>query len=339
MTFGRALLLGCVCLGLLVVAVGFKHQHPLFVVPKGWPKPLYQFQHNRLSAQKVELGRALFYDPLLSADSSTSCASCHSPYNAFAHTDHTLSHGIGGAIGRRNAPPLFNLAWQPLFMRDGAARHLDMQALMPITNRDEMGETLPHLLQKLAKQRHYRAAFKRAWGDTTITSERMLKSLSQFLLTLVSADSKYDLVKRGQASFTDQELSGYAIFKQQCNGCHTEPLFTNHRFERNGLAPDTLLKDLGRFEVTRQPKDSLRFIVPSLRNLEFTYPYMHDGRFKKLSQVLSHYKNRKLVLSSGQQLTVSLDDQQRVDLMAFLLTLSDQDFLFDARHDAFVLSH
>lgn len=320
---------------LALLASGSKPSIPPFKVPKGWPKPVYQFSENPVTTAGVQLGRALFYDPILSADSSTSCSSCHSPYNAFAHTDHTLSHGIDGREGRRNAPALFNLAWQPLFMRDGAARHLDMQALMPITHPDEMGETLPHLLAKLNKSNYYKQAAFNAWGDSTITSPIMLKSLSQFLLTLVSSTARYDEVMAGKAVFSEPEAKGHLVFKQQCQSCHPEPLFTNHKFERNGLPMDPDLKDLGRYEVTLQTGDSLRFMVPTLRNLEYTYPYMHDGRMRKLGQVLTHYSGKQLVTSTSKQLpaiTISPDD--RVHLTAFLLTLNDRGFIFNPAHEA-----
>ncbi|MEZ4684923.1 MAG: cytochrome c peroxidase [Bacteroidia bacterium] len=300
--------------------------------PAYFPEPVYQFEKNPLSEAKIELGRALFYDPVLSADSSTSCASCHSPYNAFAHTDHDLSHGIHDAIGTRNAPALFNLAWQNAFMWDGAANHLDMQALAPISHPKEMGERIDRVVSKLQRKAMYPPLFYRAFGDSMITGEFVLKALSQFQLTLVSAGSKYDEVKKGKAEFTEQEERGYGLFQKNCNSCHTEPLFTNGGFASNGLPVDSTLNDFGQWQITRKSSDSLHFKIPSLRNLSYTYPYMHDGRFRKLREVLDHYAHHiqpYATLSSELKSPLNLSSNEQVDVIAFLLTLDDKSFVFN----------
>lgn len=307
----------------------------LFFQPAHFPKPLYDFQKNPLSVEKVELGRRLFYDPILSADGSISCASCHSPYNAFAHTDHDLSHGIYDQIGTRNAPALFNLAWQRSFMWDGAVNHLDVQALAPITHPKEMGETLPQVLKKLRQDAFYPKLFQEAWGDSSISGEHLLKSLSQFQLTLISAGSRYDQVKLGKARFTPQESKGYLLFKQHCHRCHTEPLFTREGFFNNGLPPDSTLNDPGRGKISGLSADSLRFKIPSLRNLSYTPPYMHDGRFRKIREVLNHYSDG--MLSTGTidpelKTGLKMSADEKTDLTAFLLTLNDSTFVFDIRY-------
>lgn len=305
-------------------------------VPSYFPKPVYNFTNNTLTEEKILLGRALFYEPMLSKDNTISCASCHSPYNAFAHTDHDLSHGIKDEIGTRNAPALFNLAWQTQFMWDGAINHLDMQALAPISHPKEMGETLPNVIKKLSKSSLYTKLFSAAYGaDASITGERMLKALSQFQLTLVSANSKYDQVRLGKEAYTDQEASGYTLFKQHCNSCHQEPLFTNSSLANNGLSQDTTLKDQGRYSITQLAKDSLLFKVPSLRNLSYTYPYMHDGRFQKLSQVINHYTSHIVpssTLSDQLRQPILLTSNEKVDLVTFLLTLNDKEFVFHPNH-------
>jgi cytochrome c peroxidase len=306
-----------------------------FAQPVGWPEPAYDFGKNPLSQQRIELGRALFYDPVLSRDSTISCASCHSPYTAFAHVDHDLSHGIDNKIGTRNAPALVNLAWGQLFMWDGAINHLDMQSLFPITHPLEMDEKIEHVASKLQRKAGYPQLFYMAYGDSVVTGEHMLKAISQFMLTLVSANSKYDSVVRKEAQFTAQEENGYKLFKQNCAACHKEPLFTNQQFENNGLTIDTGLRDWGRMKVSRNPADSLKFKVPTLRNIEFSYPYMHDGRFKHLGEVLKHYAggiNHGPTLSVHLQQPLSLSSNDRVDLTAFLLTLTDRHFLFDTTH-------
>lgn len=284
-----------------------------------WPKKIYNYSNNPTDFNKIQIGRALFYDPLLSFDNTISCASCHSPYNAFAHTDHSLSHGINDSIGNRNTPALFNLAWQPIFMWDGAVNHLDVQSLAPISHPDEMGSSINDVVKKLNQSILYKKLFILAYNDSLATGERVLKSLSQFMLTLESKNSKYDQVKLGKQTFTTQEKNGYELFAKHCSSCHTEPLFTNHSFQNNRLPIDASLNDYGRYTITKNPIDSLKFKVPSLRNLEYTYPYMHDGRFNSLSEVLNHYSNEMIPLNSN----------ERVDIIAFLLTLSDKEFVFN----------
>ena len=303
--------------------------------PDYFPAPAYDFSRNPLSTQKTELGRALFYDPIFSKDSTISCASCHSPYNAFAHTDHDLSHGINDEIGTRNAPALFNLAWQKSFMWDGAINHLDMQALAPISHPKEMGESIANVVRKLQAKAIYPHLFYKAFQDSMITGEHVLKALSQFQLTLVSADSKYDEVRKGNAEFSEQEKNGYALFKQNCNSCHAEPLFSNYGFANNGLSVDTTLNDFGKAAITHQTTDSLLFKIPSLRNLSFTAPYMHDGRFRKLNQVLNHYISGiqlHQTLSDPLKNPIKLTSNEKTDLLAFLLTLNDKTFVFNPKH-------
>ena len=300
--------------------------------PEHFPKPIYDFQNNPLTASGVDLGRALFYDPILSIDNTISCASCHSPYNAFAHTDHDLSHGINDKIGRRNAPALFNLAWQESFMWDGAVNHLDMQALAPISHPDEMGENISNVVEKLQNQKIYPPLFYAAFGDSTVTGEHTLQALSQFQLTLISANSKYDKVIKGKLQYEEKEKKGYKIFQENCNSCHTEPLFSSYGFARNGLQIDTTLNDMGRMEISNHKADSLLFKIPSLRNLSYTYPYMHDGRFRRLKDVVNHYNsipekanNASEELRNIKQLTPN----EQKELIAFLLTLNDTSFVFD----------
>jgi len=307
----------------------------LIVLPINFPKPVYDFSKNPLSENKILLGRALFYDPILSRNNMISCASCHSQFSAFTHVDHALSHGIEDKIGFRNSPALMNLAWQSSFMRDGAVNHLDVQALAPISNPVEMDENIAHVVSKLQSSQLYPKLFYKAFGDSVITGERTLKAISQFMLTLVSSNSKYDSVMRKQSVFTEQEKNGYNLFKKNCASCHSEPLFTNDGFRNNGLPVDTSLNDYGRYRVTKNPSDSLKFKVPTLRNIEFSYPYMHDGRFKKLSQVMNHYTNdiiKSKSLSPELQKPTLLTSNEKVDIISFLLTLTDQSFLFNPQY-------
>lgn len=318
----------------IIISLSFITEKKLLDYPKSWPEPVYQLNNNQLTKKGISLGRMMFYDPLLSADSTISCASCHSSYTAFTHVDHDLSHGIKDRIGRRNSPALINLAWQNKFMWDGAILNLDMQALAPISHPDEMGSSINEVVRKLNQDDYYKKKFKQVFGTNQITGEQVLKVLSQFMLTLVSSNSKYDRVKNGTEQFTPAESNGYSLFQKYCSSCHTEPLFTNFEFANNGLKVKKDLIDLGRFEITKQHNDSMKFKVPTLRNIEFSFPYMHDGRFKKLSEVMNHY-------TKGIQASSTLDDRlkgqiqltsnEKVDIISFLLTLTDKNFLFDKR--------
>lgn len=293
-----------------------------------WPKPEQVLVHHPLDSLRFELGRKLFYDPLLSADTSTSCGSCHLSYTAFTHVDHALSHGIKDRVGKRNALPLFNLIWYREFMWDGSITRLDRQPLAPLLHPDEMGDSLPNLLLKLNASSFYRQAFQNAFQVNQIQTKDLLQALYQFVTSLVSDNSRYDRMKRGQAVFTTQEEKGYAIFKSNCNQCHAEPLFTNGRFASNSLPIDTQLHDIGRAGVTQLSADSFHFRVPSLRNLVWSFPYMHDGRMTSLRQVIKHY-SQVLPASS---LSYSLkDDRNQADLIAFLRTLSDTSFVLNPR--------
>jgi cytochrome c peroxidase len=300
--------------------------------PEYIPTPSYDFSTNPLDSLTIQLGRVLFYDAILSQDNTISCASCHSPYNAFAHTDHELSHGIHDSIGTRNAPPLFNLAWQSSFMWDGSIHHLDVQALAPISHPGEMGESIQNIVRKINTSSYYPSLFNQCFGDSIATGERILKALAQFQLSLVSFGSKYDAVQQEKDSFTLQEKKGEQLFMTFCNSCHRAPLFSSYGFANNGLSVDTTLHDYGKWLITHDPNDSLLFKIPSLRNLSYTYPYMHDGRFQKLREVLHHYTNQIIphpTLSPALQQPISLDARQKTDLIAFLRTLNDNSFIFD----------
>jgi len=303
-----------------------------FDIPDGWPDPVYDFSKNPLTEAKIALGRKIFYDPILSRDSTISCASCHLSYTAFTHTDHDLSHGIEDRIGTRNSSALTNLAWSPYFMWDGAINHLDMQALAPIAHPDEMDFDVKLVIDRLNRNESYKMAFQDAWGDEVATGEHFLKSISQFILTFVTANSKYDQVMRGEegVAFSDKEQRGYDQFKAKCASCHVEPLFTDYSFQNNGLAIDPTLNDNGRMMVTGNVSDSLKFKVPSLRNIEFSDPYMHDGRFRRLKFVMRHYGYGMVEhdnLADQLRGKIDLSPDERVELIAFLKTLTDQEFL------------
>jgi cytochrome c peroxidase len=306
-----------------------------FEIPAGFPAPVYQFANNAVTDQRFELGRKLFYDPILSRNNTISCGSCHQQGGAFAHIDHRLSHGIDGLTGNRNSPPIFNLAWSTHFFWDGGVNHIEVQPINPIQNPVEMDETLANVINKLRASATYRDLFKQAYGSDSITSQNMLRAIAQFMAVMVSANSKYDKYTRGQAGgeMTAQELSGLQIFRQKCASCHTEPLFTDNSFRNNGLDAQ-FSSDPGRFTITLNPADSGKFKVPSLRNVEVSFPFMHDGRFQTLAQVLDHYSSGIVSsstldpsLAGGIPLTAS----EKADLIKFLRTLTDHTFINNPR--------
>ena len=305
-----------------------------FDIPAGFPKTHYDFTANPLTTQGIELGRKLFYDGRLSKDGNFPCSSCHQQFDAFATYAHDLSHGFNNSFTTRNAPALFNLAWQTNFQWDGGVNNIEVQPLAPITAPNEMAETVDHIIEKLKADATYRQLFKNVYGDDNITSQRMLKALSQFTLSLVSADSKYDRVKQGKASFTGQEQTGYKIFQAKCSTCHTEPLFTDLSYHNTGLSVNPFLNDYGRMKITGKISDSLKFKVPSLRNVAITSPYMHDGRFWFLSQAIDHYRSnveQSATLDPLLKQGITLSDDEIQYLTAFLNTLTDSTFIKNPR--------
>jgi cytochrome c peroxidase len=310
------------------------NQHVSLSYPEFWPMPTYNFSNNPLSEEGIQLGKKLFYDPLLSKDNTISCSSCHLSYTAFTHVDHKLSHGLNDRIGTRNSLALMNLAWNKTFMWDGSANHLDMQALAPISDPNEMGSSIQEVVEKLKSSQEYPPLFTTAFGDESITGSKVLKALSQFQLTLISSNSKYDKVvgDNSEESFTEQEENGYKLYKQHCATCHAEPLFTTGDFANNGLPIDSKLQDLGRMKITQNPLDSMSFRIPSLRNLKYSFPYMHDGRFGNLNEVINHYTEEidpSGFIDSRLSQKIVLTSNQKVDLIAFLRTLNDEEFVFN----------
>lgn len=304
------------------------------VLPKSFPEPFYTFKDNKLTPDVFLLGRELFYDEILSKDNTVSCASCHQRIAAFAHIDHTLSHGIYGRIGNRNIPSIQNLIWNTSFMWDGGINHLEVQPIGPITNSLEMDETLEGVILKLRKSEKFKPLFQKAFEDTIITSERMLKALTQFMGLMISSNSRYDKYVAGKEKFTPEEEHGLQLFRSKCASCHTEPLFTNHSYKSNGLIPDSTLHDIGRGKVTGKQEDNYLYKVPTLRNIEMTYPYMHDGRYRRLKDVLNFYGSPESHSATTDPMVTkvgTLSFEEKRDLILFLLTLTDKQFLYDRR--------
>jgi len=302
--------------------------------------------NNVLTVQGVKLGRMLFHDPMLSADGTQSCASCHNQAHAFSDTAR-FSLGVRELPGKRQAMAIFNMAWNDNeFFWDGRAHLLRDQALLPIQDSLEMDETLDNVMAKLSAEEMYTNQFIRAFGDAVITEERLALALEQFMLSIVSSDSKYDRYLAEQESLTASEERGRELFFTEynpffpefsgadCAHCHGGKNFENDLYMNNGLDTDANITDLGREEVTGDPNDRGHFKVPSLRNIVLTPPYMHDGRFNTLEEVIDHY-------NSGIQISATVDpalqnttytglmlsETDKQDLINFLHTLTDDAFI------------
>ena len=296
--------------------------------------------NNQQTVEGVALGRKLFYDTILSGDNTQSCASCHSPENAFSDSDR-FSVGIDGLEGNRNSMPLFNLAWNynEKFFWDGRSFSIEGQALKPVKNPIEMHNTWNNAVNSLQNHNEYPNLFLEAFGTQTIDSLLVTKAIAQFERTLISANSRFDQHLLGQITLTASELNGFNVFmdetKGDCFHCHgnaNNPLWTDNDFHNNGL--DATFLDIGLGQFTGNPADNGKFKSPSLRNLEFTAPYMHDGRFSTIDDVINHYSEglvnsptidplMKAVNDGG----VHITDDEKADLKAFLLSLSDPEFI------------
>ncbi len=313
----------------------------VFEQPDNFPDIEYTLENNPLTEEGFELGKKLFYDGRLSQNDAIPCAFCHEQAFAFTHHGHNLSHGVNGGIGLRNSQPIQNLAFQRTFMWDGAASHLDMQPVIPLTSELEMGETLGNVINKLKNDSYYQQQFEKAFDDGAISSENMLKALSQFMVMMVSSNSKYDKYIRAEDNVTlsQIELDGLNTFQNKCTSCHATDLFTDQSFRNNGLPVNPMLNDEGRYLIFEDPDDLYKFKVPSLRNVEKSFPYMHDGRFATLEAVLNFYNSGAvdngnvdpLLLRNDGSYGITLTDYEIESLVAFLKTLTDNDFLNDER--------
>lgn len=332
-TRAAALVAACVALWACAPESGPTGEEPFGLeVPAHFPDPIYNNAENPITKEGFELGRRLFYDPILSRDNSLSCGTCHAQVHAFADHNFRVSTGIEGRVGTRNAPSVINAAWQTHFMWDGGINHLEIMPFGPISNPLEMDQDLGALMEELRNHPSYPERFRKAFGTTEINSQRFFYALAQFQAMLVSSNSRYDRYLQGKEPFTEAESKGLNLFRTHCASCHQEPLLTDQSFASNGL--DVVSQDPGRGLITLQPHDSGLFKVPGLRNVALTYPYMHDGRFWSLAEVVEHY-------SSGVQSHPNLDERlpgnlqltelEKAQLVAFLNTLTDHTFLSDPR--------
>jgi cytochrome c peroxidase len=296
--------------------------------PSYFPEPVYKSADNQLTMERFVLGKKLFFDRRLSSDGTISCASCHAQTHAFADHNVSFSAGVNGALGIRNSPTIVNMLWSKSFMWDGGVNHLEVFSVAPITHPDEMNETMANVVAKLNQDEEYQSLVKKAYGHSTVTDQAILKALTAYMVSIVSVNSKYDQVRQGKSSYSAEEKKGYELFKKHCASCHSEPLFTNGTFQNNGL--DSVFTDLGRGKITLLSEDVGKFKVPTLRNSELTYPYMHDGRFWTLDQVLDYYSHgiqHSETLSPLVNQNLSLTGIEKKQLKAFLFTLTDYNLL------------
>ncbi len=298
-------------------------------VPKHFPEPVYRFGENTPTEAGFSLGRKLFYEPLLSKDGSISCGSCHHQEAGFSDPGKAFSEGVNGKLGLRNSPAMANLAWFPSFMADGGINHIEVMPIAPLTDSLEMAESLSSILKKLQGHKTYPQLFEAAFGTDSITDQNLLYALAQFMALMVSANSKYDDLLNGKTTFSLPEERGLTLFREKCASCHQEPLLTDFSFRNNGL--DLYSEDPGRARITLQESDRGKFKVPSLRNIAFTAPYMHDGRFNTLSEVLDHYgEGIKSTPNLAPELAaLTLSETEKQDLLHFLSTLTDYKYITD----------
>ena len=305
--------------------------------------PTMPLPEEQITVEGAMLGRYLFYDSILSRDYSMSCSSCHHQSNAFSDV-RMKSVGVNGDTLERNSMALFNLAWYPRFFWDGRASSIEDQVLFPVNAHNELGLGWEKAVSRLNQNSFYREKFKILFGDHEIDSIMVTNVMGQFLRTLISADSKYDRVLQKKDSFYEDELAGFILMNEQnkgnCLHCHptdSQRLGTNLEFTNNGLQNAKFIdeyQDLGLYNVTSRPQDIGKFKVPSLRNIALTAPYMHDGSFKTLEEVLDFYSegvhpslnidHRMAFQNTG---GVHLNDREKEQIIAFLNTLTDSTFI------------
>lgn len=311
-----------------------------FKVPSNFPPLAYNIAQNPPTEKGFELGKKIFYDGRLSSDGNISCSFCHIQQNAFTHHGHTVSHGVNNASGTRNSPSIQNMAFQTQFMWDGAADNLDFQPVIPLLSSIEMNGNFGNIITMMKADPNYVKLFGQAFANKEINTENMFKALSQFMVMNISANSRFDKYRRNESGGTlsADELAGYSVFKAKCAICHATDMFTDNSFRNNGLAVNPLVNDIGRYRLTQLSQDYYKFKVPSLRNVELTAPYMHDGRFGTLDAVLNHYSNTVVnsatldpILNQNGTLGIPLSATEKVQIIAFLKTLTDYQYITDTR--------
>jgi len=299
-----------------------------FRAPDHFPELHYDFVGNKVTRDRFELGKRLFFDGRLSSDNSVSCANCHAQVHAFADHNVSLSTGVMERIGKRNSPSIANLAWSSSFMWDGGVNHLEVFSVAPITDTLEMNETMQNVVEKLNADSLYVNDFRAAYLVNEINDQVVLKALTAYMVMIVSDQSKYDKWVRGETTLSADEDAGRLLFDTKCASCHSGTLQTDYSYRNNGL--DAVFEDLGRGRITNLYADEGKFKVPSLRNVALTYPYMHDGRFFTMKEVLDHYSDGIVESHSlDPQLAngIPMTSTEKEQIIAFLKTLTDYELL------------
>lgn len=301
-------------------------------------------EYNTVSVEGAALGRHLFYDPILSYDSTFSCGSCHFQAQAFTDSPNRFSTGLNGDQMKRNTMPLFNLAWYPSYHWDGEAKSLEEQVFLPVRATDEMNLSWDIATRRIKNSSFYKPLFEAAFGDQEIDSTLIAMAIAQFERTLISHSAKFDQVIRGERYFTTQEYDGFVIMNDQTKGdclhCHTtdgNALGTTTKFSNNGLDKADIpadYEDAGLGGISGKQEDMGRFRIPTLRNIALTAPYMHDGRFATLEEVLDFYSDElKMSCNIDSKMGFAhrggahLSEKEKQSVIAFLHTLTDSVFI------------
>ncbi|GAE63860.1 putative cytochrome c peroxidase [Chryseobacterium indologenes NBRC 14944] len=333
--------LGFLAILLLVISCHTDYYEPVsynnpevsLKIPFGFPELNSSVNANKPTMYGVELGEKLFHDKRLSADNTISCSSCHMQANAFA--DHNAQAvGIQNRLGLRNAPAVQNMMFMKFYNWDGNILQLEKQPLIPIITHEEMGSSILEVIGKIKEDLMYKDLFTKTFGDGDITPERIYKSIAQYEYTLISANSKYDKVKRNEGEkFTAEEAQGYQTFQQKCASCHSTELFTDQSFRNIGFPVNPDTNEAGRARVTGIAADYMSFRVPSLRNIEYTAPYGSFGQFPTLMAVLDYFDKGVLNTENLDPVfkqngnRIPLTEQEKNNLILFMKTLSDREFI------------
>lgn len=302
-------------------------------IPSDFPPLNPAFDENRPTKFGVQLGERLFHEKKFSGNNTISCASCHQQGKAFAD-DNAQAVGILGRKGLRNVPPIQNMAFMRFYNWDGHMLSLEKQAIVPIVTHEELNSSILEIIGKLQDDPAYPTLFSKAFGSPAITADRIYRSLAQYEYSLISANSRYDQVMaNGGVTFTDMESRGYALFKLKCASCHSTVLFTDQTFRNVGFPRNPNAEEVGRARVTGLDEDWMRFRVPSLRNVAYTAPYGSFGQFKTLRDVLDYFDNGVLPADNLDPIlqangnSIPMTEQEKDDILAFLNTLSDPEFI------------
>lgn len=298
-------------------------------IPIGFTEPTIR-EDNPITQLKIDLGRQLFFDPILSRDTTISCGSCH--HSKLAFSDNlAVTPGVEGKLGKRNAPSLSNLAWYPYFFAEGGSPNLEAQILGPLEDPNEMDFSIVKAIDRIKSNKQYVSAFNKAFGKGP-SSYTLTRAIASFERSLVSGNSRFDqyYYQQNETALTDEEKLGFKLFTSKelmCSSCHSGFLFTDFSFQNIGLYDE--YADIGRARLTLEEKDNGKFKVPTLRNIEVTGPYMHDGKLTTLDEIIEHYKgggfdhpNRDPRIKP-----TLIRDVEKMALIAFLKSLTDEEFI------------